>query len=260
MSTAGWLSIALRAGSVPTVPLMPLSTLLDRRFAALRAQLDGLGLSRGELVALAMLVLGAGVLGGLLWFRPAAVDGTPAMTPGGSGTEPALALLPASPSPSPSPGSQGSQSVVVHVRGRVATPGLVELPSGSRVGDALAAAGGPGPDAAPEALNLARVLVDGEQLHVPAVGETPPPQPAATAAEGLAGVRGGAALLPDGRLDLNAATVEELEELPGVGPVTAERIVEHREEIGGFTDVGQLRDVPGIGEVKFQGLVEAAGV
>lgn len=259
MSTAGWLPIALRAGSVPTVPPMPFSTVLDRRFAALRAQLDGLGLSRGELVALAMLVLGAGVLGGLLWLRPAAVDGTPAMTPGGSGTEPALALLPASPSPSPS-SLPGSQSVVVHVTGRVATPGLVELPSGSRVGDALAAAGGPGPDAAPETLNLARVLVDGEQLHVPAVGETPPPLPAATAAEGLAGVRGGAALLPDGRLDLNAATVEELEELPGVGPVTAERIVEHREEIGGFTDVGQLRDVPGIGEVKFQGLVEEAGV
>ena len=231
---------------------------LAERLSTLRAGLSGLGLSRAEMVALVLLVVGGVALGGLLWLRaPSGVPSSAAAAP-----EPVasgLAVLEASEGASARASPPGQ--VVVHVTGRVGVPGLVELPAGSRVGEALAAAGGVAGDAAPDALNLARPLVDGEQLHVPAVGETPPP-PAAppAAAEGAPGVVAGGALLPDGRLDLNRATADGLEELPGVGPVTAESILAHREEIGGFSDVGELRDVPGIGEKTFQTLAELVGV
>lgn len=241
---------------------MPYPDLVTRRLRSVHSALEGVGLSRAEVLALTLLLLGGLALGGLLWMRagsPAAPSPTAAgalVDPSASPTTAGLALIAGSPSADPSPPG----TVVVHVTGRVGAPGLVELPAGSRVGDALAAAGGPVADAAPDALNLARLLVDGEQLHVPAVGESvaPVPPPAVAAAPGAAPA--GAALLPDGRLDLNRATAEDLEELPNIGPVTAEKILQYREEIGGFTDVGELRDVPGIGEKTFQGLVEQVGV
>lgn len=136
--------------------------------------------------------------------------------------------------------------VTVHVSGQVAAPGVVTLADGARVAAALAAAGGPLPDADLAALNLARVLVDGEQVRVPAI---------ATAGEaGGAADVGSSVTDADGRLDLNRATATDLEELPGIGPVLAERIVGWRDEHGPFREVGQLREVPGIGERTFQTL------
>lgn len=145
------------------------------------------------------------------------------------------------PSPAPAQGS-GAAQVVVDVAGKVRRPGIVALPSGSRVVDALDAAGGAtrGVDLTP--LNLARVLVDGEQIVVgmPAVDGLPAalPSPSSSDAGGPAG-----AVVP-----LNTATMEQLDTLPGVGPVTAQAILDWRAEHGRFTSVDELLEVRGIGD------------
>ncbi|MBO3086813.1 ComEA family DNA-binding protein [Cellulomonas sp. zg-ZUI40] len=120
--------------------------------------------------------------------------------------------------------------VVVHVVGAVARPGVVRLPLGARVSDAIDAVGGGTPDAGLAAVNLARVLADGEQLVVPLLG-APVPVPSA---------------LADGLVDLNTADAAALEELPGVGPVLAGRIVQRRTGRP-FTSVDELDEVSGIG-------------
>lgn len=126
--------------------------------------------------------------------------------------------------------------VVVAVVGQVVTPGLVTLPVGSRVADAVAAAGGLLPEADPAGFNAAALLSDGQQV---AVGV-----PGAVAAPVAAGGAGGPA---GGPVDLNAATVADLDALPGIGPVLAQRIVDHRTANGPFASVEQLDDVSGIG-------------
>ncbi|TFV67474.1 UNVERIFIED_ORG: ComEA family DNA-binding protein [Bacillus sp. AZ43] len=130
--------------------------------------------------------------------------------------------------------AETSPTVVVSVVGQVVTPGLVTLPSGSRVADAIAAAGGLLPDADPASVNLAAVVADGEQLAVGVPG--PPSAGGAAAASG-----------PGGLVDLNTAGVADLDALPGIGPVLAQRIVEHRQRQGPFRSVDELDDVPGIG-------------
>ena len=144
------------------------------------------------------------------------------------------------------PASAGSQ-VVVHVYGKVRRPGVVGLPHGSRVADAIRAAGGVRPGAATGPLNLARKLVDGEQIAVGVRGSPPAvPSPSPGAASGDAGA--------SGPLDLNTATVDQLDGLPGVGPVLAQRIVDYRTRHGGFRSVDQLQEVPGIGSRRFADL------
>ncbi len=135
--------------------------------------------------------------------------------------------------------------VVVHVVGQVRHPGVVVLDLGGRVGDALKKAGGPLPGADLSALNLARALVDGEQVRVPKPGEAPPP--AAQGPDG--GGPGGAG--SSAPVNLNTATAAVLEELPGVGPVLAQRIVDWRTEHGRFASVDELAEVSGIGEKMF---------
>jgi competence protein ComEA len=126
--------------------------------------------------------------------------------------------------------------VVVDVAGKVRHPGIVRLPLGSRVDDAVRAAGGPLPGATYDGLNRARKLTDGEQVLVGV-------QPAAGA--GTSGAAG------DGLVDLNAADVTALDSLPGIGPVLAQKIVDWRTEHGRFASVDQLREVSGIGESKY---------
>lgn len=135
--------------------------------------------------------------------------------------------------------------VTVHVRGRVARPGVVTLPAGSRVVDAIEAAGGVKAGASIGALNLARLLVDGEQVAVgvkAAQVESPSAPSGGSGSDSSEGAAGG------GLVDLNAATVSELEELPGIGPVLAERIVQWRADNGRFTDIEVLGEVSGIGD------------
>jgi competence protein ComEA len=139
--------------------------------------------------------------------------------------------------------------LVIHVSGAVADAGLVTLPAGSRVGDAVLAAGGADADAQLERLNLARPLVDGEQIHVPRPGEDLPAR-AGTASRGV---------LPDGRIDINLASAEELVTLPGIGPARAQAIIATRDEQP-FRVPGDLRRVPGIGEATFQRLAPLVAV
>lgn len=140
--------------------------------------------------------------------------------------------------------------LVVAVTGRVHRPGLVTLPAGARVADALEAAGGALPNTDIAWLNLARPLVDGELI---AVGVTPPPGVALGPGPSDGGVTAGATA-GGGKVDLNRATAQQLETLPGVGPVLAQRIVEHRERVGGFGSVADLRKVSGIGDARFEQL------
>ncbi|MFC5790305.1 ComEA family DNA-binding protein [Agromyces tardus] len=159
---------------------------------------------------------------------------------------------------SPSAGAEGSggagaaidgaPSLLVHVLGAVAKPGLVELAPGSRVVDAVAAAGGFTTEADPAGVNLARPVVDGEQLVVRAVGEVAPP---ATASGG-----GGGGAAGDGKVHLNSADLAELDTLPRIGPALAQRIIDWREANGSFTSVDQLLDVAGIGDAVYSGIVD----
>jgi competence protein ComEA len=132
-----------------------------------------------------------------------------------------------------------SATVVVSVVGLVARPGLQTLPTGSRVADAVAAAGGLLPQADPATINLAAPVADGQQI---AVGV-----PAAAGAAGAPGGASAPAGSSAGPVDLNSATVTDLDALPGIGAVLAQRIVDYRTQHGRFATVDQLDDVPGIG-------------
>jgi competence protein ComEA len=167
----------------------------------------------------------------------------------------------ASPTPgSAPPGADGP--VVVSVVGLVHKPGLVTLPPGARIADALTAAGGALDGADLIGLNMARRVIDGEQIIVGIVAA--PGQPAAmgssissgpaTAAPSDAPSTAGKAPPPGGLVDLNAATVEELDTLPGIGPVTAAAIIAWRDANGRFTSVDQLGDVDGIGPARLEKL------
>ncbi|EWC60155.1 putative comE operon protein 1 [Actinokineospora spheciospongiae] len=143
----------------------------------------------------------------------------------------------------PRPSSTAPSQVVIDVVGKVNAPGVRTLPSGSRVRDALTAAGGPTPDADLSTLNLARPLVDGEQVRVglpAAIPSAADPQNPPTTAP----------------VDLNTATVQQLDSLPGVGTVTAQRILDWRTRHGRYSDVTQLQEVDGIGPSRFAKLRE----
>jgi competence protein ComEA len=135
-----------------------------------------------------------------------------------------------------------SAGLYVDVSGAVHRPGLYELPSGSRVNDALERAGGATAKADLTLVNLAATVTDGEQVLVPEK---------ATAAEAAAGpTASGGASAPAAKIHLNSATVDELDALPGVGPATAQRIVDYRNEHGPFKSVEELDSVSGIGPAK----------
>lgn len=133
--------------------------------------------------------------------------------------------------------------LVVHVAGQVGRPGIVRLQSGDRVVDAVEAAGGATSEADLAAVNLARPVVDGEQVYVPLPGELPPAPASGGSAAGSGGSGGGSAVV-----DLNTADASALDSLPGIGPVLAERIIAWRTEHGRFTSVDELGEVSGIGD------------
>lgn len=163
---------------------------------------------------------------------------------------PALPMLPAVATAAPSVAPDAPlDKLVISVVGKVAQPGLVRVDDGARVADALEAAGGPLRGTDLTALNLARRLADGEQLLV---GIEPPPGQPATAAQTPA------ADPSNKRVDLNTATAEVLETLPGIGPVTAHRIIDWRSSNGRFGSIDQLLEIAGIGPTKLaqlEGLV-----
>jgi len=163
-------------------------------------------------------------------------------------SRPEITTAPPAVATSPAAASGSAPAVlVVSVTGKVARPGLVRLPAGARVADALEAAGGPLPGTDLTGVNLARKVVDGEMI---AIGITPPP---GAAPAGGAGTGGGA-------VNLNTATLTELQTLPGIGEVLAQRILEYRDRHGGFRAVTDLRQVEGIGDAKFQQLKDRVTV
>lgn len=212
----------------------PIASLITRR----------LGCTPAEALALCILALASLTCLGLLWLQ----------------ARPSIAPVPALVGDVPSEAATGGivvtdAEVIVHVAGAVARPGVYTLAGGSRVGDAVTAAGGPLRKAVLDGLNLARPLTDGEQVLVPDRSQVAPaatggdaPAAAANSAAGPTAGGGGATV------SLNSATVADLETLPGIGPVLAQRILDHRDTIGGFTEVAELRDVSGIGEKTFQSL------
>ncbi len=132
--------------------------------------------------------------------------------------------------------------LVVSVIGQVYRPGLVTVTDGARVADAITAAGGALPDADLSTVNLARLVVDGEQIAVGVPGSSLPGDADPSSSEGL--------------VDLNTATLADLETLPGIGPVLAQRIIDFRGDTGGFTAVEQLREVSGIGPTVYEDIVD----
>ncbi len=198
----------------------------------------------GAAVLFLVAVLSAALAAGVTWAsRPSMepVAAAPVVTAGTAGPTTTV----------PVPSAQ----VVVAVVGQVVTPGLVTLPAGSRIADAIAAAGGALPDADLSTVNLARVLVDGEQVAVgvpgaaAASGGVPAPGAVPGAVPGAQPGGGG-----PGLVNVNTATEAELDDLPGVGPVLAGRIVQWRADNGAFTSIEQLQDVDGIGPNTFEDL------
>jgi competence protein ComEA len=151
----------------------------------------------------------------------------------------------APPLPSAATTAATASRLVVHVVGAVRRPGLYELKQGDRIQDAVTHAGGPTRKADLALINLAAQISDGEQIVVPRRGARGAAGPAGEAATGGA---------PTGPVHLNSATLEQLDSLPGVGPVTAQKIIDYREKHGPFTAVDELDAVPGIGPARMDTL------
>jgi competence protein ComEA len=187
-------------------------------------------------IAVAVLLLGA------RWIRSAEADGSPpgevsyafgdGEEAGGEGDDGAVAF------------DAQAGDVVVHVAGAVGDPGVYRLPAGSRVTDAVERAGGPGPEAALDAINLAARLADGQQVVVPGI---------AGPAAATAGV-GSAVADSDAPISLGSATVGQLDTIEGIGPVTAQTIVDFRDQHGGLSSVEELDEISGIGPATMESL------
>ncbi len=218
------------------------------------------------LVVCAIVLIGI-VISGLVALRSSpleltGVTATPvaaSVMPGGQPSPGADASVPEASPPASEPLASTSASrpaVAAHVIGEVERPGLITLPEGARVDDAITAAGGLTSEADPGDLNLAQPLRDGQQIVVGSAakpgGEVRGPDQA-TAASAVSGSAGAT-------INLNTASSAELEELPGVGPATAQKIISWREQNGGFATVEQLMDVPGIGPKTFAEIAPRASV
>jgi competence protein ComEA len=197
-------------------------------------------LSRGEMAGLIVVIVL--VLGGAgLWYArslpsPVDIGGSMAGTDGG-----AAQVAGGGPGVDGSSGLGGDGALFVDVTGRVRKPGVYQLPPGARIVDAVEAAGGALPNADLSVLNLAAPLVDGTQVLIPRKGAADPGAPG-----------DGGAITADGLININLASATDLQEIPGVGEVLSQRIVDHREANGPFTSIDQLQDVSGIGPVTME--------
>ncbi len=151
--------------------------------------------------------------------------------------------------------------MVVYVCGAVKSPGVVRVPAGARVADALALAGGPGARAELDGVNLAAKVVDGQQIMVPergaavAAGSSRRAPPSGSAASA-----GGSAAAPGAPVNINTASLEELDALDGVGPATAQKIIDYRPASGPFKAIDDIKNVSGIGDAKFAAMKDSITV
>lgn len=210
-------------------------------------------------VALIVVLVGA-LVGGRSGGGPASLSLTGAPTAESSAPAASPSSVPSPVSPVSSAAGSSSAAVIVHVAGAVERPGVVSLGVGSRVSAAIDRAGGATTAADLGRLNLARVVVDGERLYVPKVGETDVPAvldgSGSATASGDPGdaADGSTGSGPEAVIDLNAADRAALETLPGIGPALADRIIAWRDEHGRFSAVEDLLDVTGIGDGRFADL------
>lgn len=216
---------------------------LRERLALLAARAGLGGLPPAALLWAACLCVCAIGFAAWRWWGSGTASGEFALTTEETVTVPPAASTPAS----------DAAGVVVHVVGAVVRPGVYTLPAGSRVADAVRAAGGLTGTAAPEGVNLARILGDGEQLDIPTEEElaagVAAPGGSAPSVKGAAGPGSAGTLV-----NLNTAGESELDSLPGIGPSTASKIVQDREANGPFSSVEDLLRIPGIGPKKLDGL------
>ena len=224
------------------------------RLRSLFDEVRGGGPARWLAVTVVVLAVGIGVV--LYLVRPA--------SSGGSGTDPA-ASLPFARSTGTTPSGSASTSdtgvagatpttpatqIVVQAAGAVSQPGVYRLAAGARVADLVAAAGGLNPDGDPDRVNLASLLVDGARVYLPHRGEVMTPAPVSDGGGGGAAAGGSASSAPAAPIDLNTATADELDTLPGIGPATAAAILDYRQRHGPFHSVDDLAQVRGIGDAK----------
>lgn len=234
-------------------PLELPSTLAGGRYAVSRQAVAGVAL---VVVAVVAMLVGRFVLAREdAAPQPVAVEqGDPAPAGGAAPAGGEADAAETDPAAATAPGQPTTAQVTVHVVGQVRRPGVVTLAPGSRVADAIDEAGGTSGRADLSGVNLARLLVDGEQVVVPKPGQTPtaavgaPPTGAAPAGAAPGAAPPGGAAAPGATVNLNTADLATLETLPGVGPVLAQRILDWRTEHGRFTAVEELGEVSGIGD------------
>lgn len=218
----------------------------------------------GRLVVSAVCVVA--VVAGLAWLVRTPAPSTEAELPftGGTAAPPSASTL-APPSTLSEASSESVPTAAttrpwVHVAGAVLGPGVYELTAGARVHDAIEAAGGPTGRADLDGLNLAAPVTDGQRVYVPVTGEV---DPASVPAGGTSSPVADGSVRPDeitGPVDLNTATVELLQMLPGIGPATATAIVDDRDRHGPFASVDDLERVPGIGPAKMVAVADLVTV
>lgn len=196
-------------------------------------------------------LLAAAFVTGFVWYQLGVGQSS-----GAAGSKPAAASVSTTRTvSSPTASSQPAGTLIVHVAGDVARPGVVRLSAGARVIDAIEAAGGGLPDADLDRLNLAAKVTDGQRVAVAKIG-APAPTEVGAPTGGVEGA-GGA---PTGPINLNTATATQLEELPGIGPSLAAAIIKEREKRGGFRAVTELQDVRGIGELRYADIKDLVSV
>ncbi|MEV5975661.1 ComEA family DNA-binding protein [Streptomyces sp. NPDC052114] len=252
-------------------PARPVASRRERAALAVRERLpvwlqSRCGLERRSVVALVVLLVVAGAFAAQHFWtgrtqpvRPPDVVREAGAAPG-EGAQPAPSPgPPARAGRAPAGGGAAGGGIVVDVSGKVRRPGVHRLPAGSRVADALRVAGGVRPGTDMDGLNRARFLMDGEQVVVGGPGAGAGASGAggtggAGVGAGAGGVSGVGGAAPTAPIGLNTATAEQLDELPGVGPVLAQHIIDYRSEHGGFRSVEELREVNGIGDRRFADL------
>jgi competence protein ComEA len=212
-----------------------------------------MSLSRRQIyayVAVAAVVVAVGVRYVVLPQAAGPAGGEPLVLASAS-SPPASTAAAVSPSAAP--------DVVVYVCGAVKSPGVVRVPADARVTDALALAGGPEPGAELSAVNLAAKVVDGQQIVVPERGAAVAAG-TASGAGGSASAAGGSAAVPGAPVNINSASLEELDALSGVGPSTAQKIIDYRVANGPFKTVDDIKNVSGIGDAKFAAMKDSITV
>ena len=199
----------------------------------------------GRLFASAVVVIA--VVIGAYWLVKPPVATTESKLPYANAVAPPTSSVASAAATAPA-SSVATEDLVVHVAGAVQSPGVYRIAAGSRVVDALQAAGGVVADSNANAINLAAPLVDGERVYVPRIGEIPPVVVASASGTG------GPAAAPTGPVNLNTASADDLDTLPGVGPSTAEAILAYRDQHWPFASVDDLSNVRGIGPAKLDAL------